>query len=1511
MNFTIITYGAGEVLSTTFNAIATLINSRTGTLYHPLVRCGLIVGLVWATANMVHGNHTKFLTHWIMPLFLALVLFFAPTCRVHIYDPVTGYRFPVDHVPWGLGAVAGAISKIGDRMTKEVETVFSLPDDFKYHKTGAVMASNLIANARTFHITNSDLAETLQSFVTQCVVYDALLGKKYTLHDLKNSPNIWELVIDNLSPARSFTFKAPGKGQKSQIVPCIKAVPLLNQWLKQDMQTAFQLFESIVFGKKDKKTAPHLASLAAGSQLKQYLPGAFQYMTQMAKSAEDVMMQQMMIYSVVDSIENTSTSLGNAPNFAIRRAYLHQRANQETLAGVAAQKLIAMKNVLEALIYAGFIFILPLALLPMGWSFISRWIGLVFWIQLWPPLYAILNFIMNVSAMSKGIGMISGPQGSGITIANSVGFMNLHADMAAQAGFMSLAVGSIAYALVKGGAASFVHLASHLGGPAAAAASRATEDLMSGNYSFGNVNQGNIQAYNTSFGQQNLSPSYSSGAFTQNDGVISRTTGSDGSHMVTVSNSNLRSSLNFSESLSNSYTEQASKAKQTAETQLVAASQAEADHNRQVMDFSEHKAKQVSGSESYSTGDTATTNQAFTKLDGLVDRFAKDHSVSKEVAAQIMARASASTSVGIGFKLFGKTGASAELRGELSGGVSGSANDRDLFSAAKDYSQQSNFQEALNQASQAARDGRYAELSDKGQRAASSINDSYEKSHQYRDEASASLQQSESFSQMASWTKQNAGNINANLNQEYVNWLQDQSLPNSSGPMGIREAETIFTSRPELDSHYQQRFMEDKMQQADQFIGSHGLASQSSDIDKSYDQAKRRIANPVNQEINQSAAASQASAHGLGNDFEVSTGPRDEAKKTLSSTGKQMAEQQQLLAQQAEMRKAEVGLKETKPVKTGTAEAGTVKSGSAKAETEQPPTMNREAIQSQMTQSEIFQRLVSRMGGDQNILAHAKALQNGKAEAETTEIGTAEVGTIKNNLPQEVSQQRTIQIETPQDGGAQTAVVQGEAVRTYNDRATEPAIAQASTLQTGLSQREDAQSMGTSGSSQRETLQNTEIQTEPIETGAIASGAVKVGTTEKQFAQTQIGHTESAESGGFQSVVSQASEHDLGNGFEVNTEPRDDAQKILSSTGHRMVEQQQPLAQQAEMGNAEAGLDEARFTKTRTAETGAIETEVAEMGTIKTGTDQSRTINREVIHSQGAQSEPFQSLSSQTEGGQNILTQAKTLQAGTAQTETDQTNIAQIEAFQTAVNQPETFQNRQTQTISAAHSTELLQNEGFQNAESHHGTTQADTSQSRKDERIADQFGTAETGIVESRLSAHRETSQPRAPQIETRQGEGTQATTAVAQGEAAQAFHHRTTESATAQTGALQTGLSQREGSQVMGGQTGSSQTETSPKRESQEEPIEAGIVKTGAVKAETVENQVSQTQIGQTGSAESKNASSQALAQSTRGDLKVSLPSQRDLKEKLTSIEDKLMEQQEFLERETLQRKEKAPSK
>lgn len=904
MEISIITYGAGEVLETTFNAIASLLNSKTGSLYQPLARFSLMLGLLWSTVSMVYGNPMRLLTNWFLPFNMALMLFFVPSTKVIIHDTVTGYNYNVDNVPWGLGVTAGLISQIGDKMTKKIESTFSLPDDLKYHKTGAVMASNLIANSRTFHITNTELAETMKSFVNQCVVYDALLGQKYTMDELKKSADIWGLVSKNASPARAFTYKAPGKGSKSEIVTCKRGVTLLEPLLKVEQQNVFQFFGNQIFGKPDKnQPATH-----ASQQLKQYLPGAMAYMTNMSKSADEYMMQQMMIHSVVDAIESQSTALGNAPNFAVRRAYLQQRANQETVAGVADQNLIAMKNVLEALIYVAFIFLLPMALMPMGWKFIAKWVGLVMWVQLWPPLYAVLNFIMNVSARAKGTGILAGSDG--LTIANSVGFTNLHADMASYAGFMSLAVGSLAYALVKGGAGSFVHLSSQLAGPASSAAARASEDMLSGNYSFGNITQGTVQAHNTTFGQQNFSPAYSSGSFTQNDGVVSRVTSADGSHIVNVANSSLRSSLNMGETMTNACTEQATQAMQSAENQMIASAKSMADHNREVIDLSTQQSKAISGSESYSNGLTASQNASFSKVDALADRFAKDHGISKELSKQMLASASATVEAGVGFQVFG-TGASSKVNAGVSRQFMGSQWERDVYSSAQDFAKQNNFQEALNYAAQASQDSRFVGSSDDARRYSSSISASLDKSHQMRDEASASLQKSQSYSKMASWSKQNSASINASLNQDYVNWLPQQALPNSSGPMGLSEAETILSSRPELDQLYQQRFMEDRMNNMPSYIGTNGLPASNANVTASYADTGSTLKIQA-MENSLETLSTQAQQDGFGQEFNVSSHVKADTMSALLDIKDALSEHKHLMEKMGDARSEIVKLNQAK-----------------------------------------------------------------------------------------------------------------------------------------------------------------------------------------------------------------------------------------------------------------------------------------------------------------------------------------------------------------------------------------------------------------------------------------------------------------------------------------------------------------------------------------------------------------------------------------------------------------------
>lgn len=815
--YEIITFGGLEIFYNIFNALAIMFSKENG-IFPSLLKTGLFIGLVWALANSFMQNSiSPLLLKWLLPTFVIIQFLMTKSVPVLVIDPLHGgMHRKIDNVPVGIAWTASKLSKLGYSMTKNIEMVMSLPDDFKYHKTGSQLASKIIASSKVLRISNPEHQDTMREFVNQCVVYPALLGTKFTLDDIKNSPNLWQLIQENLSPARSFTYKE-GKG-RGQILTCSEGGPKIGEILKKAQEKNFSTLAHKLFGLhvssegssgssniqgvSPGNSAPsdtQISSQGVNSQIRSYLPLSFQYMVRSSQSAEEIMNQQMMISSIVDGIDSKSVALGNAENFAARRAYLMDRKNQETLGQLSGQKLLSMKNVMEALLYASFILLAPLFVLPAGWRYLGNWLSMVMWVQLWGPLYAILNFIMNVAAQSKSLGLAYlGSNTFGITLANSVGLADLHDDMAAQAGFLTMAVGALAYALVKGGASSFVHLASHLSGPLTSAAARASEDLVSGNYSFGNLTQGTVQAHNGTFGQQNFSPSYSSGSFSAQDGVTSVTTSTDGSQIVTIANSNLRSGIQLSESLSNSYTEQATQAASAAQTATVSAAQSEMDAFRKVVDLGQHISTQKSSGNTVSTQESGTVSEQAQKLHQLTKKFAEDNSISMDTATQAMAEAS----FGLGGKMLG---------GSLKGNLSRSSSDRDLFSKAKDFINQNSVQETFQQTSQASQEGRFGTSDEAGKRLSEAISGSFESSQSYRKEASAQLSRSKSYSEMASYTKTHAGSINANLNQEYVDWLPTQSLPNSSGAMGRHEANTILASRPEMNQSYQSQFLEAKM----------------------------------------------------------------------------------------------------------------------------------------------------------------------------------------------------------------------------------------------------------------------------------------------------------------------------------------------------------------------------------------------------------------------------------------------------------------------------------------------------------------------------------------------------------------------------------------------------------------------------------------------------------------------------------------------------------------------------
>ena len=152
---------------------------------------------------------------------------------------------------------------------------------------------------------------------------------------------------------------------------------------------------------------------------------------------------------------------------------------------------------------------------------------------------------------------------------------------------------------------------------------------------------------------------------------------------------------------------------------------------------------------------------------------------------------------------------------------------------------------------------------------------------------------------MAAQTKQNARAINANMNQDYVNWLQHQPLPNSPGAMGIHEAETILAARSDLNHQYQQRFIEEKTR-------AQGATSSPippiSNVISTYDQT--HIQNEVS--AGSMATVSQIAA---GAGFSPQVDVRSPAQKTvaekLSQLQDQLADQTELMEKQIRVKEAE------------------------------------------------------------------------------------------------------------------------------------------------------------------------------------------------------------------------------------------------------------------------------------------------------------------------------------------------------------------------------------------------------------------------------------------------------------------------------------------------------------------------------------------------------------------------------------------------------------------------------
>ncbi len=494
----VFTVGGGDYLVITFNAIAAWTGSGG---FKSLIRVVMVMGLIYALLITAMDLDWRAWFRWFIQSTLIYTVLMVPTVTVKVTDRVNPGLAPatVANVPIGLAAMASFTSQISDYLTRTAETVFVMPVALSYSNGGFVYGARMWDKARGFEIRDPVFKANLDGYLKQCAYYDILLGTK-SLKLLSEAPDLWAELGVNAATNRGMKYLTDTGAGTVDIEgkTCAAAWALLNnQWDAQINAYALPFAHSMY---------PKLTEAAAGAKLAADVPVVSQLLTGTAMTRNQFFKQK----SMVDAFEAAQLDFGNADadSFALQRADTQTRNAMTTAAEQGLIWIPVLGVVLTVVFYALFPIVFPLLLFPRtGIATLKGYFSGFFYLSAWGPIYVLIHsFIMDRLA-SQTAAVSAGS----VNLANWAGIDAVNQDVATMAGFLMLSVPLLALMVMRGTMSVANNLGSMLA-PIQAGSDAAALERTTGNYAYGDVSYGNLNAENRQVSQWNQAPNLLAGA---------------------------------------------------------------------------------------------------------------------------------------------------------------------------------------------------------------------------------------------------------------------------------------------------------------------------------------------------------------------------------------------------------------------------------------------------------------------------------------------------------------------------------------------------------------------------------------------------------------------------------------------------------------------------------------------------------------------------------------------------------------------------------------------------------------------------------------------------------------------------------------------------------------------------------------------------------------------------------------------------------------------------------------
>lgn len=800
MTNTIYAYGTGEAVNYIFNGIAMVLNGNGKGLLKPLFATGSLIGLTYAIAKMFYSQTVEpILRGWLVPVVLGYSMFFIPTTSVFINDPITKFQRKVDNIPVGLATVASFFSKTSHELTVLLESAFALPDDLSYHKNGSMYASKLIYQSGRQVIHDGHIKDNFNRFVAQCVIPEAMMGRKYDRHDLRTSKDLWALMKDNASEVRSVMYAERKK--MGEIVSCSKAAASLDIELKKAVNHSINSIASSVFGYNKKRTKKQL-----NDYIETTLPSAMAHIADINdKNGEEFLKQMIVMDGLLTGADYGKRSVGAPATQGALRALLQQRTTFATYGILASQLLPVVKGVVEALLYILFIFLIPVSLVQLGMSAVTQWIRLVAWVSLWPPLCAVINCMSTYMCSDASKNLLMGEE---VSFATNVALLNIQQDWMGMCNYISLfGVPTLAWALASGSQHAITQIAGGLTGATQGIGASAASDAASGNFNAGNVHMASQTMGNVSRFQSTTSPQMHGGAITMSDGQISSTLSADGRQISSVSRSSLPTQLNISETAQSQVSAQISDAESQVRTHSEALQESQVATYQSVIDKGMAEQKDASTMEGVSASHQASKQSSASKMASYAKQIASDNNVSDKTASVITAGVGVGLSAGKVFKVLQKFGVGIDTQA--------TADISNAMRQAENMNSQDSFQENFQDSISESRNTNQSQTSSEVRRFNESISSNHAKAINHQEQLQIASSRMASLQNTKSAIATHASSINQDASQGLIEYVAKQTYRGSQNytePMGHKMAVELAAREPEQFQAHARKYAMEKAQ---------------------------------------------------------------------------------------------------------------------------------------------------------------------------------------------------------------------------------------------------------------------------------------------------------------------------------------------------------------------------------------------------------------------------------------------------------------------------------------------------------------------------------------------------------------------------------------------------------------------------------------------------------------------------------------------------------------------------